>query len=189
MAAMPVWRVDRIAHPVLPLLIALDAQDDAVVYVSLGGRASNVLHHAQRHGARVEVERRRTSAARGQLIEYLEGQRREFDLRVRPLGTTFQRKAWQRLMQIPFGSTLSYGEQAASLGMNNGARAVGGANGANPISIIVPCHRVVGSGGSMTGFGGGVPTKRWLLALEKHGSVPAWTPSDHVPSEQLGLFA
>lgn len=193
MAGMPVWRIDRLAHRAVPLVIALDAEDDALVYVSLGARLHGVVEHARRHGARMEVESRKRTAASTQLREYLCGERRDFDLRTRPMGTTFQRKAWNALRDIPFGQTRSYAVQAKTIGLDGGARAVGRANGANPIPIVLPCHRVLGASGSMTGFGGGIDTKRWLLALEREGHVPEWTPAERSARResvsQLGLFA
>jgi methylated-DNA-[protein]-cysteine S-methyltransferase len=101
-----------------------------------------------------------------QLREYFAGTRREFDLPLRMQGTDFQQRAWQVLTQIPYGATWSYGEQAKHLNNPNASRAVGLANGRNPISIIVPCHRVIGSNGSLTGYGGGLERKQWLLAHE-----------------------
>lgn len=106
-------------------------------------------------------------AARVQLEEYFRGERTTFDLPLDPIGTPFQQSAWQVLRTIPYGSTMSYGEQARSLGDPNKARAVGAANGRNPISIIVPCHRVVGANGSLTGFAGGIESKAWLLDHER----------------------
>lgn len=102
-----------------------------------------------------------------QLREYFAGARREFDLPLDPHGTEFQRLAWQVLRTIPYGTTITYGEQASRLGDRNKSRAVGAANGRNPISIVVPCHRVVGSTGSLTGFAGGLDTKSWLLQFER----------------------
>lgn len=107
-----------------------------------------------------------------QLAEYFRGDRVEFDLPLDPVGTDFQRAAWDALRQIPFGTTISYGEQAARMGDRRKARAVGAANGRNPLSIVVPCHRVVGSTGSLTGFAGGVDAKAWLLAHEAAHAVP-----------------
>jgi methylated-DNA-[protein]-cysteine S-methyltransferase len=101
-----------------------------------------------------------------QLAEYFEGARREFDLALAPDGTSFQKAVWSELCRIPFGARISYGELARRLGRPDAARAVGAANGANPIAIVVPCHRVVGSDGSLTGYGGGLPIKRWLLDHE-----------------------
>ena len=102
-----------------------------------------------------------------QLGEYFAGARTEFELLLDPIGTSFQRSAWEVLRAIPFGTTMSYGQQARALGDPNKARAVGAANGRNPISIIVPCHRVVGSNGSLTGFAGGIDAKAWLLDHER----------------------
>ncbi|MGH3385667.1 MAG: methylated-DNA--[protein]-cysteine S-methyltransferase [Nocardioidaceae bacterium] len=106
--------------------------------------------------------------ARAQLTAYFAGERRDFDLPLRAEGTEFQRRVWAQLRQIPYGSTMSYGEVAGELGLVPGAsRAVGLANGRNPISIIVPCHRVIGADGSLTGYGGGIDRKRALLSLER----------------------
>ena len=101
-----------------------------------------------------------------QLREYFAGTRRAFRLHLEPSGTPFQMSVWRALRAIPYGQTLSYGALASGLGHANGARAVGLANGANPLPIIVPCHRVIGADGSLTGFGGGLYIKRALLALE-----------------------
>jgi methylated-DNA-[protein]-cysteine S-methyltransferase len=101
-----------------------------------------------------------------QLTEYFAGERNEFDLPLQPDGSEFQKKVWQALREIPFGQTRSYLDLAKAVGSSKAARAVGAANGKNPLSIIVPCHRVVGSDGSLTGFAGGLDTKAALLALE-----------------------
>jgi methylated-DNA-[protein]-cysteine S-methyltransferase len=102
-----------------------------------------------------------------QLTEYFSGQRTVFDLPLAFTGTPFQTTVWRALLEIPYGQTVSYGELAARIGKPSASRAVGLANGRNPISIIVPCHRVVGSSGSLTGYGGGLARKQWLLALEQ----------------------
>jgi methylated-DNA-[protein]-cysteine S-methyltransferase len=107
------------------------------------------------------------AAAVGQLEEYFAGTRTDFDLPLDPRGSAFQRSAWHGLTTIPFGETVSYGEQAARLGHDGKARAIGAANGANPLPVILPCHRVIGSDGSLTGFGGGIETKAWLLHHER----------------------
>ncbi len=107
--------------------------------------------------------------ARAQLNAYFAGELRIFDLDLMPSGTPFQLAVWQALKAIPFGVTISYGELASRLGRPSASRAVGAANGANPIPIIVPCHRVIGASGALTGFGGGIDTKRWLLAHETGG--------------------
>jgi methylated-DNA-[protein]-cysteine S-methyltransferase len=101
-----------------------------------------------------------------QLDEYFAGQRRRFDVALDPVGTEFQQSAWSALRTIDFGTTISYGEQARRMGDRRKARAVGAANGRNPIPIIVPCHRVVGADGSLIGFAGGLEAKAWLLAHE-----------------------
>ncbi len=101
-----------------------------------------------------------------QLTEYFHGERTEFDLPLAPTGTPFQLDAWTALRTVPYGTTVSYGEQAAVMGDRRKARAVGAANGRNPIPIVVPCHRVVGSNGHLTGFAGGIEAKAWLLDHE-----------------------
>ena len=101
-----------------------------------------------------------------QLCDYFAGKRHSFDLDLRPGGTEFQLRVLEELQKIPYGSTVSYGEIAKRIGKPKAVRAVGAANGRNPIPIIIPCHRVIGSDGNMTGFGGGIPTKKALLRLE-----------------------
>jgi methylated-DNA-[protein]-cysteine S-methyltransferase len=121
----------------------------------------------QRDGIRIEEATSENAArAAAQLLEYFAGELETFDLPLDLRGTDFQVKVWQRLQEIPFGETVSYGELARSLGQDKAARPVGGAVGRNPVSIVVPCHRVVGSNGSLTGYGGGLPRKKALLALE-----------------------
>ena len=102
-----------------------------------------------------------------QLDEYFAGRRTEFDLPLGPRGTGFQQLVWRALLTIPFGDTRSYGEQARTIGRPSASRAVGAANGKNPISIIVPCHRVIAGSGELTGYAGGMDAKRWLLDHER----------------------
>lgn len=102
-----------------------------------------------------------------QLDEYFNGTRKQFELDLKLEGTPFQNRAWEQLQTIPYGITITYGEQARRLGNPNASRAVGGANGKNKIVIVVPCHRVVGSDGTLTGFGAGVWRKKWLLDHER----------------------
>jgi methylated-DNA-[protein]-cysteine S-methyltransferase len=115
-----------------------------------------------------------------QLDEYFAGTRTAFDLPLDVEGTRFQLAAWHSLAEIPFGATTTYGRQAAGLGIPTAARALGAANGANPVCIVLPCHRVIGADGSLTGFGGGLPVKQWLLdheariAARSIVSSPAW---------------
>ena len=102
-----------------------------------------------------------------QLLAYFAGELEAFELPLAPLGTPFQRKVWQLLCEIPYGETISYGELARRVGNPNASRAVGLANGSNPIPIVIPCHRVIGSNGRLTGYGGGLPLKEKLLSLER----------------------
>lgn len=103
---------------------------------------------------------------RTQLAEYFAGSRRDFDLPLHPSGTAFQQRVWSALLDIPYGETTTYGKTAAAIGAPGASRAVGLANGRNPLPIIVGCHRVIGADGSLTGYGGGLDAKRWLLAHE-----------------------
>lgn len=106
-------------------------------------------------------------AAREQLAAYFAGKLLDFDLELKPEGTGFQRTVWKALLDIPYGATESYGSLAKRIGHDGGARAVGLANGHNPIGIIIPCHRVIGANGSLTGYGGGIERKQWLLEHER----------------------
>lgn len=119
---------------------------------------------------------------RDQFDGYFAGQRQNFELPMAPAGTEFQRSVWRALCEIPYGQTVSYGELAQRLGKPKASRAVGMANGRNPISIIVPCHRVIGADGSLTGYGGGIERKRWLLAHE--GCPVAGQATDKRASQQ-----
>ncbi len=110
-----------------------------------------------------------------QLQEYFEGNRKEFNLKLSPEGTDFQKRVWEELQKIPFGKTTSYQQMANTLGDPKVIRAAASANGKNPISIIIPCHRVIGSDGSLTGYAGGLHRKKWLLEFEN-------------PSPQQSLF-
>jgi methylated-DNA-[protein]-cysteine S-methyltransferase len=103
---------------------------------------------------------------RNQLRAYFEGELIEFEIPLRMAGTEFQRLAWNELIKIPYGTTISYAEQAQRIGRPGAARAVGAANGRNPIAIVVPCHRVIGANGTLTGYGGGLDRKQWLLDHE-----------------------
>lgn len=130
-------------------------------------REGRVMVRAERedgsHPVLVQAER--------ELGEYFEGKRRMFDVPLDAVGTAFQKKVWAALAEIPFGETRSYGELARAVGNAAASRAVGAANGRNPISIIVPCHRVIGANGTLTGFAGGMAVKEKLLALESGGGL------------------
>ena len=153
-----------IDSPVGPLLLAAD-----------DGGVRLIEFHQSRHRARreddwVEGNHPLLDAARTQLGEYFRGQRDAFDLPLAPRGTAFQRDVWLALATIPYGDTISYAQLAARVGKSTASRAVGAANGRNPLPIVLPCHRVIGANGSLTGFGGGLPTKQFLLELE--GALP-----------------
>jgi methylated-DNA-[protein]-cysteine S-methyltransferase len=124
-----------------------------------------------RHAAKPDPEWKEDAAPLKEFIRqlraYFAGQLEDFDLPIEPEGTDFQRKVWKLLCDIPYGETISYGELARRIGNPKACRAVGLANGSNPIPIIIPCHRVIGSNGKLTGYGGGLPIKEKLLALEK----------------------
>lgn len=135
------------------------------------GFLTRLAMHEQRHAPRVSSEWVRDDAwfapVTEQLDAYFSGDLKDFDVPIRMEGTDFQRKVWAGLREIPYGSTLSYGELAQRVGRPGASRAVGLANGRNPIAILVPCHRVIGSDGQLTGYGGGIDRKIWLLDLEK----------------------
>ena len=118
-----------------------------------------------------ESQRGPVGEALRQLREYFAGKRAEFDLPLAPAGTAFQRSVWRQLQEIPYGETISYGELARRVGNPKASRAVGSANGANPLPIVIPCHRVIAGDGTLGGFGGGLLTKQTLLALELRASL------------------
>ncbi|OSM42623.1 methylated-DNA--[protein]-cysteine S-methyltransferase [Nesterenkonia sp. PF2B19] len=153
-----------IDSPVGPLALVTDGEALTGAYM-----AEHRHTTAERWGEAVALEDAAAVVRRAaeQLGEYFAGDRRTFDLRLAPEGTAFQQRVWAALREIPYGETWSYGQLAAHLGSPGASRAVGLANGRNPLSIIVPCHRVIGADGSMTGYGGGVPRKEHLLALER----------------------
>ena len=121
--------------------------------------------------ARAEVAFQPNRVAVGQVLEYLAGKRREFDLPLDVRGTEFQRSVYDALLRIPYGETRTYGDIAREIGSPKAVRAVGTANGANPVSLVVPCHRVIATGGTLGGYGGGLPLKRRLLAMESQGEL------------------
>ena len=170
--------------PDVALVVVGSPIGDLGLLASAGGL--HAIHfESARHGAPLEEVARRYVAivpdadaravldrAAAQLAEYFAGTRTTFDLPLAPRGTDFQRRVWRALGEIPFGTTISYGDLAIQLGDARATRAVGAANGRNPIPIVVPCHRVIGADGSLTGFGGGIERKRWLLDHER-SRVPA----------------
>jgi methylated-DNA-[protein]-cysteine S-methyltransferase len=145
---------DTIDSPLGDLLLAGD------------GRALTALHMDGVPGTGWRRDPRPFRAAAEQLRAYFAGELREFDLPLAPHGSAFQRRVWSALREIPYGRTATYAELAAAVGRPGAARAVGAANGRNPIAVVIPCHRVIGSGGALTGYGGGLARKRLLLDLE-----------------------
>ena len=152
--------------PIGPLLLTGDGQALTGLYTDQHGRKPTDL------GERDDAE---FAQARAQLEEYFAGERDDFDLPLNPRGTAFQRAVWQALRQIRYGSTMTYLQVATQVGNPKAVRAVGSANSRNPISIIVPCHRVLGSDGKLIGYAGGFSAKRWLLdhELRAAGGVTA----------------
>jgi methylated-DNA-[protein]-cysteine S-methyltransferase len=142
--------------------LSLFARGDALVALHLPAGKDTPPPGAQDGAGHPVLERTRI-----ELDEYFAGKRRDFDLPLDPAGTDRQRAVWQALCRIPFGETRSYGQLAAAVGNPKASRAVGAANGKNPIAIVIPCHRVIGADGSLTGYGGGLPTKEWLLRHER----------------------
>ncbi len=148
-----------VASPIGELMLVGDGEHLTGLYMDL----------RERWPVRRDDWRREESpfdSAREQLRAYLAGELRVFDLPLMMKGSTFQQRVWSGLREIPYGMTISYGELARRLGNPNASRAVGLANGSNPISIVVPCHRVIGASGSLTGYGGGLQRKQWLLRHE-----------------------
>ena len=151
--------------PIGTLLVAGDAEALRFISFPVNGRAA-----APKPGWRSALKGPVAEAVR-QLHEYFAGRRSAFDLPLAPAGTAFQRTVWRALQEIPYGATISYGELARRVGNPKASRAVGSANGKNPLPIVIPCHRVIASDGGLGGFGGGLPTKQGLLDLEQRTSV------------------
>ncbi len=149
-----------IDSPIGPLLLAGDA--DALRVLAFVREGRPVPDAGWMHDQQGVLD-----PVRHELDQYFAGRLARFRTAVAPRGTVFQRRVWQELQAIPYGQTISYGDLARRIAAPKAVRAVGAANGANPIAIIIPCHRVIGVNGSLTGFGGGLPTKRALLDLEQ----------------------
>jgi methylated-DNA-[protein]-cysteine S-methyltransferase len=151
----------QIESPVGPLLLVADDFGLRRIEFANGKRPARVVDQAWHEDPSFFRE------CVGQLHAYFAGELQSFDLLLAPEGTPFQQNVWRRLCEIPYGETISYGELARRIGNHNASRAVGLANGSNPIPIVIPCHRVIGSNGKLTGYGGGLPIKEKLLALER----------------------
>jgi methylated-DNA-[protein]-cysteine S-methyltransferase len=159
--------IDRLETPIGPILIAVDAEG-RLSALDFFADDTGMRRMLRRQYGKVEARAGEAPAAiRDAFARYFGGDIQALaGLPVRTGGTAFQRKVWQALRSIPVGETRSYGQLAAQIGTPNAVRAVGLANGANPVGIAIPCHRVIGADGSLTGFGGGLPRKRWLLSHE-----------------------
>ena len=149
-----------VQSPIGRLLLTSDGRHLTGLYMDVG-RSMPISRDWVEDGAAGPL-----AAAIEQLQEYFAGTRRRFDLPLQLQGTEFQQRVWRELTEIPYGETWSYGQLAKRIGMPGASRAVGLANGRNPLSILVPCHRVIGANGSLTGYGGGLERKQWLLAHE-----------------------
>jgi methylated-DNA-[protein]-cysteine S-methyltransferase len=158
-AAASALTYDVVAAPIGRLIVASDGS--AVAGVWMANASPSDDQWERRRGTDLVL-----AEARRELLAYFDGTLREFRVPLAPNGTEFQRRVWTALTHIPYGTTISYADLARRLGNLMAVRAVGAANGRNPIPIIVPCHRVIGSDGSLTGFGGGLDRKRWLLHHE-----------------------
>ena len=165
-------RAKPAAEPATPTYYDVVPSPIGDLYITARDGAIIGLHMGEPRGGEDTIGKwtrdpRMLATARAQLEAYLAGELTEFDLSLSSGGTPFQQRVWAELRKIPYGETISYVELATRVGNPKAMRAVGAANGRNPIAIIVPCHRVIGADGSMTGFGGGVERKAWLLAHEK----------------------
>lgn len=150
----------RLASPIGALLVMTTGDALSGLYVADHERAPQPPPHSEEGGAFVDT-------VCAQITSYFEGARTRFELPLHLDGTEFQRRVWSALLEVPFGGTASYLDIAAAIGRPSAVRAVGLANGSNPVSIVVPCHRVIGSNGSLTGYGWGTERKRWLLDFER----------------------
>ena len=148
--------------PIGPLLLVGDDAHLSAVWIGTPPAGREAGERRERAAAPAVLQ----EAAR-QLEEYFRGERQTFELPLAPTGTDFQQRVWERLQAIPYGQTRSYGQIAAEIGQARASQAVGAANGRNPLSIVVPCHRVVGSDGSITGYAGGIERKQTLLDMER----------------------
>lgn len=178
---MNTMHMDTVDTPIGTLVLAAD--EEGLRHIEFPSNRHPADRASWAHGATGTAADTIATTAR-QLCEYFNGMRRVFDLPLAPRGTDFQRRVWRALATIPFGTTWSYQELARAIGQTQAMRAVGAANGRNPLPIVVPCHRVIGADGSLTGFGGGLVIKAALLRLE--GSFPrgAGDLFDDAPSSQ-----
>jgi methylated-DNA-[protein]-cysteine S-methyltransferase len=158
-------QIDKIPSPIGPILLVFEGE--TLRALNFSDREENIHHLLRLHYGEVTLTPGRTPI-RKQIDAYFEGDLRALEgVRVQTGGTEFQREVWNALTAIEPGTTRTYGEIAATIGRPKAVRAVGAANGANPVSLVVPCHRVIGANGTLTGYGGGLDRKKWLLAHEQ----------------------
>jgi O-6-methylguanine DNA methyltransferase len=177
---MPNAYLETVDSPAGPLAFAVDEAGALLRTRFVEGRYGATIEQVlERAGYSLAHDAQRTELTRAQLLEYHHGERRAFDLPLALVGTDWQKRIWRELIRIPFGETRSYGALAAQLGRPQAARAVGSANGANHLPLVVPCHRLIGADGSLTGFEGGIELKARLLAHEAR--ISGHTPSISKP--------
>ena len=164
---MNILYYDYMETPIGSLMLAGDGEN----LVELGFPSGKA---ARRHVRDWQEHPTSFAEVKEQLSAYFDGRLQEFSVPLAPTGTEFQLRVWQALRKIPYGETISYGELAKSIGKPTASRAVGAANGRNPIPVIIPCHRVIGASGKLVGFGGGLATKQRLLALEQQVIAPGF---------------
>lgn len=164
---------DIIETPLGPLFVGgSDEGVHRIDFVTEGREEDDLVARLERESGDEPVRDAEAAAtATRQLREYFAGERRSFELPLAARGTDFQRRVWKELLEIQHGRTISYGEIASAIGRPTASRAVGAANARNPISIVVPCHRVVGASGALTGYAGGMDRKRWLLNHEAEALI------------------
>ena len=165
----------RMSSPIGDLGLVVDGSQRVVRIAFLAADDEDLAAALEAYfgpGERLVEDSERTAQVAAQLGEYFRGERRVFDLELAPRGTDFQRAVWRHLLEIPPGETRTYSQIARRLGRPGAARAVGRANATNPIPVIVPCHRVVGADGTLTGYAGGLPIKQGLLAIEGRPQLP-----------------
>jgi methylated-DNA-[protein]-cysteine S-methyltransferase len=164
-----------------PITTTVDSPVGTLTLTASDGFLTDMYMNGQRHAPEPSPDRRRDDAwftdITGQLHAYFAGRLTQFEVPIKLDGTDFQRRVWSHLRAIPYGETISYGELARRVGNPNASRAVGLANGRNPIAVIVPCHRVIGSNGQLTGYGGGLDRKTWLLDHEATNRPAAHGPA------------
>jgi methylated-DNA-[protein]-cysteine S-methyltransferase len=180
--------VHQFPTPILDIFLAVNQKGELILLYFLGPRhpVERVIEELRTKGYEPEWNEEAAGPAVTEIREYFDGKRKEFSMPLAPEGSPFQQRVWKELLNIPHGETISYGELAARVGNPKASRAVGAANGQNPISLIIPCHRVIGSDKSLTGYGGGLNVKEALL---KHEGAAFKQASDKKAQQAALTFA